>query len=45
MSDITPTRSAVLELHEERRALREGYRFLDEKRLLLGRDAARTEAL
>lgn len=35
MSDITPTRSAVLELNEERRAMREGYRFLDEKRLLL----------
>ncbi len=35
MSDITPTRSAVLELAEERRAMREGYQFLDEKRLLL----------
>jgi V/A-type H+-transporting ATPase subunit D len=35
MSDITPTRSAVLELQEERRAMREGYQFLDEKRLLL----------
>ena len=35
MSEITPTRSAVLELDEERRAMREGYRFLDEKRLLL----------
>lgn len=35
MSDITPTRSAVLELNEERRAMQEGYRFLDEKRLLL----------
>jgi V/A-type H+-transporting ATPase subunit D len=35
MSNITPTRSAALELEEERRAMREGYRFLDEKRLLL----------
>jgi V/A-type H+-transporting ATPase subunit D len=35
MSDITPTRSAVLELQDERRAMREGYEFLDEKRLLL----------
>jgi V/A-type H+-transporting ATPase subunit D len=35
MSEITPTRSAILELDEERRAMREGYRFLDEKRLLL----------
>lgn len=35
MSDITPTRSALLDLEEERRAMREGYRFLDEKRLLL----------
>lgn len=35
MSEITPTRSAVLELDEERRAMREGYRFLDEKRMLL----------
>lgn len=35
MSEITPTRAAVLELAEERRAMREGYEFLDEKRLLL----------
>jgi V/A-type H+-transporting ATPase subunit D len=35
MSEITPTRSAILELDEERQAMREGYRFLDEKRLLL----------
>jgi len=35
MSDLTPTRSAVLELQDERRAMREGYEFLDEKRLLL----------
>lgn len=35
MSNVTPTRSAALELAEERRAMHEGYRFLDEKRLLL----------
>ncbi len=35
MTEVTPTRSAVLELQEERRAMREGYQFLDEKRLLL----------
>lgn len=35
MSEITPTRAAVLELAEERRAMHEGYEFLDEKRLLL----------
>lgn len=35
MNDVTPTRSVVLELQEERRAMREGYQFLDEKRLLL----------
>lgn len=35
MSDITPTRSAVIELKEERRAMHEGYVFLDEKCLLL----------
>jgi V/A-type H+-transporting ATPase subunit D len=35
MPDIVPTRSAFLELQEERRGMREGYRFLDEKRLIL----------
>jgi len=35
MSDITPTRSAVIALREERRAMQEGYVFLDEKCLLL----------
>ncbi len=35
MSDFTPTRSAVLELKDERRAMQEGYVFLDEKCLLL----------
>ncbi|MCW8963398.1 MAG: V-type ATP synthase subunit D [Gammaproteobacteria bacterium] len=35
MVDITPTRSAYLELQEERLGMEEGYRFLDEKRLVL----------
>ena len=37
MSDreIAPTRSAFLELKEEREGMREGYGFLDEKRLIL----------
>ena len=36
MPDIVPTRSAFLELQEERRGMHEGYRLLDEKRLILG---------
>lgn len=39
--DITPTRSAVLELSDERRAMREGYVFLDEKCLLLAGEMLR----
>lgn len=35
MSDVTPTRSALIELKEERDAMREGHVFLDEKCLLL----------
>ncbi len=35
MNGVTPTRSALLELAEEQRAARDGYQFLDEKRLLL----------
>lgn len=35
MSEVTPTRSAALEMKDERRAMREGYTFLDEKCLLL----------
>jgi V/A-type H+/Na+-transporting ATPase subunit D len=41
VSEITPTRSALLELQEERRAMREGYAFLDEKRLLLAAEMLR----
>jgi V/A-type H+-transporting ATPase subunit D len=35
VSDITPTRSVVIALKDERRTMREGYAFLDEKCLLL----------
>jgi V/A-type H+-transporting ATPase subunit D len=33
--DVSPTHSAYLELREERQGMEEGYRFLDEKRLIL----------
>jgi V/A-type H+/Na+-transporting ATPase subunit D len=39
--DITPTRSFVLEQKEERRAMQEGYVFLDEKCLLLAGEMLR----
>jgi len=49
MSDATPTRSIVLEQKDERRAMHEGYVFLDEKCLLLAgemlRELARYSAL
>ena len=41
MSEITPTRTAFLELQEERRGMDEGYRFLDEKRLVLAAEILR----
>lgn len=41
MSEVTPTRSIVLELKEERRAMRDGYVFLDEKCLLLAGEILR----
>lgn len=41
MSDVTPTRSALLDLVEEQRAVRDGYQFLDEKRLLLAAEMLR----
>ncbi|MBF0310859.1 MAG: ATPase [Magnetococcales bacterium] len=40
--ETTPTRSALLELKDERLAMGEGYRFLDEKRLLLAARIVRT---
>jgi V/A-type H+-transporting ATPase subunit D len=39
--DLTPTRSAVLELAEERRAMHEGHVFLEEKCLLLASEMLR----
>jgi V/A-type H+-transporting ATPase subunit D len=41
MSDATPTRSVVLELKDERRAMHDGYVFLDEKCLLLAAEILR----
>jgi V/A-type H+-transporting ATPase subunit D len=41
MSDVTPSRTAVLELKDERHAMREGYDFLDEKCLLLAGEMLR----
>ena len=41
MTEITPTRSAVLELRVERRGMEEGYQFLDEKRLVLAAELLR----
>ena len=38
---LTPTRSVVLELKDERRAMQEGYVFLDEKCLLLAGEMLR----
>jgi len=39
--DLPPTPSAALELKEERKLVREGYDFLDEKRLLLAGELLR----
>jgi V/A-type H+/Na+-transporting ATPase subunit D len=41
MTDVTPTRSVVLEQKDERRAMHEGYVFLDEKCLLLAGEMLR----
>lgn len=45
MSDVSPTRSAVIEMKDERRAMHEGYVFLDEKCLLLAGEILRQLAL
>lgn len=49
MADLAPSRSAILELREERQAMAEGYAFLDEKCLAIAgeivRELARYEAL
>lgn len=41
MAESSPTRSAVLEMKDERRAMHEGYVFLDEKCLLLAGEILR----
>jgi len=41
MNDTSPTRSAVIEMKDERRAMHEGYVFLDEKCLLLAGEIMR----
>jgi V/A-type H+-transporting ATPase subunit D len=41
MPDVVPTRSAYLELQDERHGMQEGYRFLDEKRLILAGELLR----
>lgn len=41
MSDRNPTRTALLELQDEQRAMHEGYVFLDEKCLLLAGEMLR----
>ena len=41
MSDSTPTRSVVLDMKDERRAMHDGYVFLDEKCLLLAAEILR----
>jgi V/A-type H+-transporting ATPase subunit D len=41
MSDVSPTRSAVIEMKDERRAMHEGHVFLDEKCLLLAGEILR----
>lgn len=45
MSDFSPTRSAVIEMKDERRAMHEGYVFLDEKCLLLAGEILRQLAM
>lgn len=41
MREIMPTRSAALELADERKLMRQGYEFLDEKRVLLASEMLR----
>ena len=41
MSEVTPTSGAVIALKEERRAMREGHVFLDEKTMLLAGEIVR----
>jgi V/A-type H+/Na+-transporting ATPase subunit D len=41
MREVTPTRSTAIELTDERRLMRQGYEFLDEKRMLLATEMLR----
>ncbi len=41
MREVPPTRSAALELADERKLMRQGYEFLDEKRTLLATEMLR----
>ena len=41
MPDLAPTRSAALALTEERMLMRQGFGFLDEKRMLLAAELLR----
>ncbi len=41
MREVVPTHSALLELRQEREGMQEGYRFLDEKRLVLAAEIVR----
>lgn len=41
MADLTPSRSVILELRDERRTMAEGHAFLDEKCLLLAGEIVR----
>ena len=40
-ADTSPTRSAFLELQDERQVVREGFEFLDEKRVILAQEMLR----
>lgn len=41
MREVAPTRSAAIELADERKLMRQGYDFLDEKRMLLAGEMLR----
>ena len=41
MREVTPTRSTAIELADERKLMRQGYEFLDEKRMLLATEMLR----
>lgn len=41
MRDVAPTRASAIELADERKLMRQGYEFLDEKRVLLATEMLR----